>query len=225
MSDKNIVLYVARHGRTVMNEENKFRGDADPSLDKNGFKDANELAFWFSNIELSFIVASSKRRALSTAEVVYLGKQTNPDECAAHLKPYPNDLLYPWNVGDFGGLPKNEENKARLQFYVDNPSICVPGGTSLNEFKCRVHPLFQEAAEEGERTGVPGLLVVHSSVIHEIGEYFGEHHEDAHVKPGGVAAVYVRNGYYDVEPIFKPDQRASTQNILGTDKNRSGLSS
>jgi broad specificity phosphatase PhoE len=220
-----IVLFVARHGRTILNEKQIFRGDMDPPLDKHGFRDANELAHYFSPIELSFIVASDKVRALTTAEIIYLGKKVNPDEdCVEFLKPVANELLRPWNVGDFGGKPKNKENVDKLQEYINNPDLEVPGGTSLNDFRNRVRPLFQEAVEIGLNTGVPGLLVVHSSLIHEVGETFGNHHEDAHVKPGGVAAVYITDSGLAVGPIFKPDIKATTQNVLGTGK-RSSLNS
>lgn len=223
MAHKEIVLYVARHGRTVMNEENKFRGDSNPPLDSNGFRDANELAFYFSPIELSFIVSSDKKRASTTADIISLQKNVDPEEQCFDLHPVYNGLLRPWNVGDFGGKPKNKENIAELQKYIDNPDKIVPGGTSLNDFRGRVRPLFKEAVEAGIKAGVPGLIVVHSSVVHEIGATFAGHHEAAHIKPGGVAAVYISNGKLGVEPIFKPDARASTQNILGV--GRSGLNS
>lgn len=222
--EPEIVLYLARHGRTELNEQNVFRGDKDPPLDKNGFKDANELSFYFKPIDLSFIVCSSKIRAATTAEIIYLGKVTDCEHEAEQLCPVNNELLKPWNVGIFGGKPKNEENTKLLQQYVDNPYLPVPGGTSLNEFKGRIHPLLKEAAEIGIQTGVPGLLVVHSSIIHEAGEFFGNHHEDAHVKPGGVAAVYISGNSIGIKPIFKVDDRATTQNVLGTGK-RSSLNS
>lgn len=212
-----ICLFVARHGRTDLNEENLFRGNLDPPLDKNGFRDANELAYYFQPIELSFIVASSKQRAFTTAEVIYLAKKIDPDEETNYcLKPTGNDGLHPWDIGDFGGKPKSPENKADLQKYTDNPDIVVPGGTSLNEFKGRVRPLFEEAIEIGMRTGVPGLLVVHSSLIHELGEAIGN--KDAHVKPGGAVAVYSTDSGLKVQIIFKPDKSAATQNVLGTGK-------
>lgn len=226
MSHKDIVLYVARHGTTGMNMENKFRGDADPALDAKGYRDANELAFYFEPIELSFIVSSSKIRAATTAQVISLQKtlkKSVDDSCQFDLHPVLNELLFPWNLGDFGGKPKSDENVREVQEYIENPDRPVPGGTSLNDFRARVRPLFKEAIEASINCGVPGLLVVHSSVIHELGETITGNHEAGHVKPGGVAAVYIQNGELGVEPIFKADLKATTQNILGV--GRSGLSS
>lgn len=212
-----VVLFVARHGKTILNEENVFRGNLDPPLDKNGFRDANELAFYFSPIELSFIVCSDKQRAATTAEIVYLGKKVNLDEPdTICLKPHSNELLRPWNIGDFGGKPKNEENIKDLQKYKDCPELVVPGGTSLNEFRCRIRPLMEEAIDIGMSTGIPGLIVAHSSILHELGEMFEDNYEDAHVKPGGVVAVYVTDSGLFCKAIFKPDKAATTQNVLGT---------
>lgn len=226
MAEKQIVLYVARHGTTDMNMENKFRGDANPTLDAKGYRDANELAFYFEPIELSFIVSSAKKRAATTAEVISLQKtmrEAVDDNCDFDLHPILNEELFPWNLGDFGGKPKNEENMRAVQRYITNPDLQVPGGTSLNEFRARVRPLFKEAIEASLNCGTPGLLVVHSSVIHELGETLTGNHEAGHVRPGGVAAVYIQNGQLGVEPIFKSDLKATTQNVLGV--GRSGLSS
>ena len=226
MPDKQILLYVCRHGTTAMNEQNRFRGDSNPNLDAKGYKDANELAFYFEPIDLSFIVSSSKTRAATTANIISLQKklkQSVEDKCRFDLTPVLNDLLHPWNVGDFGGKEKTPERIKELQGYISDPDKPVPGGTSLNDFRGRVRPLFKEAIEASNEAGVPGLLVVHSSVIHELGECLSGNHEAGHVRPGGVAAVYIHNGKLGVEPIFKPDDKSKTQNILGV--GRSGLSS
>jgi probable phosphoglycerate mutase len=200
---RNIALFVARHGRTVLNDEGKFRGDADPELDANGFRDANELAFWFQPIELSFIVCSDKKRAVTTASIISLQKQLG-DTCGFDLTPKPNELLRSWRIGDFSGKPKDKENLDELQQYLDDPSLAVPGGESLNAFAARVRPLFLEAVDYAIECGVPGLIVVHSSTVHEVGTMLCKNHTAALVKPGGVAAVYIENGVLGAEAIFKP---------------------
>lgn len=217
-----IVLFCARHGKTILNEEDVFRGNLDPPLDANGFRDANQLAHYFSPIELAFIVCSDKQRAATTAEVIYLGKKVNLDEPnTICLKPYNNEFLRPWDIGDFGGKPKSQENLDKLQVYTNCPDVVVPGGTSLNEFRCRVRPLLEEAIQIGMDTGVPGLLVAHSSILHELGKMFEDNRDDAHVKPGGVVAVYVTDSGLFCRSIFKPDKDATTQNVLGTGKQSS----
>ena len=58
-----ICVYVARHGRTVLNATNSFRGNANPALDDVGIKQAHTLANLFKPIDISHIFCSDKVRA------------------------------------------------------------------------------------------------------------------------------------------------------------------
>lgn len=200
----NVVLYVGRHGSTELNQHDCFRGHNDVPLSTKGYREANQLAFYLQPIEISFIVASAKKRAVATADVISVAKRI--DGKSEHdLAVHTNDGLFAWDVGNFSGKPKNKENLDKLQEFIDNPGKVVPGGESLNTFRDRVRPLIEEAVETSEETGVPGLLVVHSSLVHELGEMFHKDHTAALVKPGGLAAVYVSNGTLKVEAIFRPE--------------------
>lgn len=214
----HVLVYVARHPTTDENEQNVFRGADDPPLNKKGFKEAHTLASYFEPIELSYVFTSDKTRTKQTAKIICDRKEG--------CDPIANPNLNPWDTGVFGGKPKSKENIDKLQYYVRNPDVSIPGGASLNEFKDRIQPLLADAVDMAMHVGVPLLLVVHSSVVHEVGEMFGENHESGHIRPGGVAAVYIKDGKINVEPIFKPDERSSTQNVLGTvGRHRSGLTS
>jgi uncharacterized phosphatase len=192
---KHILVYAARHGTTDLNQQDAFRGPIDAPLDKAGFQDAHKLAALFMPIEISVIFHSDKKRTRETAKTVAALKG---------MEVYANPNLAAWNVGDLGGQPKNEENLELVKWHVEHPDVPLPGGESLNAFKTRIHPLIVDAVDIGLKTGVPPLLVVHSSVIHEIGTMIGGHHEYSLVEPGGVAAIYIQDGELDVEPIFKP---------------------
>lgn len=201
---KNVILYCARHGSTALNQADCFRGNADPPLSAQGFREANRLAHYMQGIDTSFIVCSAKIRAHQTADVISLAMKV--EGCTKHdIIPVSNEGLFAWNVGNFSGKPKDKENLDELQKYIDDPSCQVPGGESLNDFRTRVRPLIQEAIETSDEMGTPGLLVVHSSVIHELGEMFHKDHKAALVKPGGLAAVYISDGMLKVEAIFRPE--------------------
>ena len=194
MAEKTIIFYAARHGETELNAKNRFRGHNDVPLDANGRRQAAALAFYFQPIELSHIIASDKRRAMETAKTI-------ADSKSMSVWSTPN--LHPWDVGVFSGQPKNAENKAKLECYIQNPDEPIPGGEALNEFKSRVRPCFKEAIEIADRCGEPVLLVMHSSDIHEIGAMFCDSHLATLVEPGGVVAVYVEDGRLGAEPIFR----------------------
>lgn len=195
MSDRIIILYAARHGTTTLNTAGAFRGSVDVPLDTKGIKDAHQLAFYFEPIEVCHIVSSDKKRAAKTAEIIGSRK---------HIQPLLTDSIHPLDVGDFSGKPKNEENRAALEHYINHPELTIPGGEALNDFKARVRPAIQEAMEIADNSGQPILLVVHSSIIHEIGSMINGHHGSTLVEPGGVAAIYMENGVLKAEPIFKP---------------------
>ena len=196
MPDRPICLFVARHGRTVLNADNCFRGKNNVPLDDQGHRDAHKLADYFEGIQIGGIICSDKIRAHDTARV-----SGEPKALAVH----PTPSLQALNVGDFSGQKKTPENVAAIQSYVDNPSRVIPGGESLEQFQSRVRPALAEALKISDQTGLPWLVVGHSSIVHEVGSMFNNDHHAALVKPGGVAAVYIEDGHLASEPIFKPD--------------------
>lgn len=202
----NPLAWFVRHGTTVLNEAHIFRGNTDHPLDKKGFKDAHELAFYLEPEDICAVFSSDKTRAMQTAKII-------ADRKKMDFSPHPE--LRPWNIGEFGGLIKSTANKKALQYYVNNPSVIVPGGESLAEFRDRIRPPLLEAIQMGHDVGRPSLTIVHSSVLHELGEMLHEDPEAAHVKPGGAVCVHKEDGGLVVCPVFKPDKKATSQNVLG----------
>lgn len=192
---KHIITYLARHGTTDLNQKDAFRGPIDAPLDREGWRDAHQLAYYFNPLELSHIFHSGKIRTRETAKLI--GDQKD-------IKPTENKDLAAWNVGDLGGQPKNKKNLDLVEWHVQHPSVPLPGGESLDEFRERVRPIIAGAIDLSMDCGCPLLLVCHSSVIHEAGSMIRGDHEYALVEPGGVAAIYIAEGKLGMEPIFKP---------------------
>lgn len=194
--EKHILVYVARHGTTDLNTGGCFRGPINVPLDARGWHDAHQLGFFFEPIELGAIVHSDKQRTADTAKQI-----------SKHHKDVPvnvNENLNAFNVGDLGGQPKDKKNLATVAWHVEHPDVPLPGGESLNDFRRRVRPVLSAAVDEAVNTGLPVLLVTHSSIIHEVGKVTGGDHEYTLVEPGGVAAIFIQDGKLDAAPIFKP---------------------
>ena len=191
------VLYAVRHGQTTLNASNCFRGTANPPLDETGRGDAHELAEFLEPRQLGYVYASDKLRTRQTYEILHIHGICS---CDAQFLPDLRAL----NVGNFSGKPKNRENTEQMEWYADNPDEVIPGGESINQFRARVQPLFLAGLQIFDKTGVPPLFVVHSSLVHELGNFFNHDHHSSRVEPGGAAAVFVRNGELRAEPIFKP---------------------
>jgi broad specificity phosphatase PhoE len=195
MSEKQILVYVARHGQTTLNKDQCFRGNKNPPLDATGIKQAHQLAHLFSNIDISHIFCSDKVRATNTAEII----------AAAKSSPiHKSESLRALNVGDFSGQKRTPEAEACLQRYIDHPDEPIPGGESLNEFKSRIRPCIQQAIDLFMECGEPPLIVAHSSVVHETGAVLYGDHKSVLVHPGGAIAIFVKDGKLGAEPIFKP---------------------
>lgn len=193
-----ILLYFVRHGETKLNQENRFRGPLNIPLSDKGKLQAKALAHYFRNVVFTCAYSSDRDRAIDTAEAI-LKAQKDPPELEK-LKE-----LRAWDLGDFAGKPKDRANLAALKKYVNNPEEVVPGGESLNAFRGRIRPVIEEVLHELPKIGGPGLFVVHSSVIHELGEMFEEDHEVALVEPGGVATVYLEDGHLCAEAVYRAE--------------------
>lgn len=194
-NQNKVVVFVVRHGQTILNKEGKFRGNANPPLDSVGIEQAHKLADLFKDVPVSHIFCSDKQRAVKTAEIISAAKGGPVHKTEA---------LRALNVGKFSGQPRNSESEAELQSYLDDPDCQIPGGESLNDFRSRILPCLQEAIDLYEQCGVPPMLVAHSSVVHEVSNIATGDHKLILVEPGGAIAVYVNNGKIDAEPIFRP---------------------
>jgi broad specificity phosphatase PhoE len=192
----NVAVYVVRHGVTQLNADNCFRGNANPDLATEGIRDATLLSKLFDPIDLSSIYCSDKRRAVHTAELI-----AKPHKAAIIQQPNLRAL----DVGDFSGKKRTPEAEEKLQYYVQNPGIKIPGGEALNDFRARVIPCLVDAVELYFEIGLPTMLVVHSSVCHEVGSWLYNDHKSTLVQPGGVVAIYLDgNGGLQAKPILKP---------------------
>lgn len=199
--EKHILVYVARHGTTDLNAEGCFRGPIDAPLDTKGWRDAHQLAHYLEAVDLAGIFHSDKKRTRDTADVI-----------AQHhkgIKVFANSDLRAFNVGDLGGKPKNKENTQIVADHVKHPDQVMPGGESLNNFRRRVQPLIIDAMDLAMEAGEPVLLVAHSSVIREVDNMFGSGRSTALAEPGGAIAIYIQDGKFHVEPVFKPRREQS----------------
>jgi len=63
-------VYLARHGRTVLNAEDRLRGLSDPPLDEVGMAEAARLAEVLATREPVAVISSPLQRAVATAQAI-----------------------------------------------------------------------------------------------------------------------------------------------------------
>jgi len=193
----DVLFYIARHGTTVLNEDDHYRGAEDVELDKQGRLDAHKLADFFDPIKLNSILSSSHIRAAETASII--GDHKN-------LIPHLYDALKSWNLGIVSGMPEEPQAEAFVKQHVKNPNLTIPQGESMNNFRRRIRPFFHQALQAHAQTGVPSLIVAHHSVIRDAGLVFNHDSNSTLVKPGGIIAIHsMYKGGIHASPIFKSE--------------------
>ncbi len=63
-------LYLVRHGTTVMNLQNRYRGRRDIPLDAQGYQDAVDAARRLSVVGLAAVYTGPLRRTIATAQII-----------------------------------------------------------------------------------------------------------------------------------------------------------
>ena len=63
-------LYVIRHGRTKLNEENKYNGTYDEDITERGIEQANEASKIVRKLDIDLIICSPLLRTRHTCEII-----------------------------------------------------------------------------------------------------------------------------------------------------------
>lgn len=73
-----MTLFVTRHGETTLNQQRKFYGSLDVSIDEKGQQQAAELAEKLSSQPLDIIIRSDTTRTQETAQRIIDDHPTRP---------------------------------------------------------------------------------------------------------------------------------------------------
>jgi broad specificity phosphatase PhoE len=188
-----VVCYVARHGTTDLNAAGKFRGPLDPSLDAQGFSDADNLAKYFQGKDLGFATRSDRLRTQQTAAPVL-------DSRGIVAQADPN--LRSWNIGYLAGQTK-ADHKDEIGYFQNNPDVAIPNGESLDEFRGRARGPLLGAIDKGIQSGTPSVIFGHSSIVKEMSNLVHGDHNKVAVLPGGAAAVTFDGDKLDMQPVLR----------------------
>ena len=152
------MLYVARHGQTVWNAQNKVCGITDVNLTEKGLEQAKSLALSVKSKKIDIVISSPLTRAVETSKIVsdMLGIPFEVD-----------DRLIEQNYGIYEGVDrKNEEFLANKR----NFAYKYPDGESMMQVAYRIYGLLDEMKDKYEDQNV--LLISHGGVCRIINTYF-----------------------------------------------------
>lgn len=151
-------LYVARHGETAWNAENKICGRTDIPLNERGMEQAVVLAERMADVHIDRIIASPMIRARQTAEAV-AEKQGLPITF--------DERLIEQNFGIYEGKDRKDPD------YLANKRMFAyryPGGESQMDVAHRIYGFIEELKKKYPDEHV--LLVCHGGVCRSVRTYF-----------------------------------------------------
>ena len=151
-------LYIARHGQTLWNVENRVSGRTDIPLTEVGLAQAKLLADSAVGKGIEVILASPLLRARQTAQTVSdaIGVPVEIDERLIEL-----------DFGKFEGGPRSDPN---FQYTRGQFPTRYPGGESAFQLAHRVYSALEDVKRK--YAGKTVLLVCHGGVCRMVRSYF-----------------------------------------------------
>lgn len=132
MANKDVTVYLVRHGATKLNATtnnsvDRIRGHEDVPLSEEGVEEANKVGKQLKGKNIKYIYCSDLSRAKETAKII-----------GGYLKLTPKSTfgLRPWDLGEFTGK-STKESLPKIEKYIDAPDKVVPKGESFTSFKDR----------------------------------------------------------------------------------------
>lgn len=154
------VMFVMRHGRTVLDDEQRSDGWLDYPLSDDGRIGLMHAQQYLKLAPVKHVFANSLRRVAETAHIVASGILSRPD--VSH-----EEATKTWNLGSLIGT-KKKPNKPIVKFYMAHPDQRPHGGESMEDFRYRSMGWVFSQMKKLESGGGPVLLVTSGSVVREI---------------------------------------------------------
>ena len=151
-------LYVARHGQTEYNAQNRICGVTDLPLTEKGLQQAEALAQKLKDKNIDVIIASPLIRAQQTAAAV---------SGAIGVPVITDSRITEQNYGIYEGKDRGD-----MGFYANKRQFAVkyPQGESMFQLAGRIYPFLDAIKEKYTDKNV--LLVCHGGVCRMIKTYF-----------------------------------------------------
>ncbi|MEL6459590.1 MAG: alpha-ribazole phosphatase [Cyanobacteria bacterium J06621_15] len=153
---QGIRLLLVRHGETEWNQQSKYQGQVDVSLNKNGESQSQKLAEFLRDISIDKVYSSSLLRAKETAEIVLQYHQDINLELNDRFK----EIIH----GVWEGKSKTEieqEFPGELQRWYETPEeFKMPSGESLEQVWQRTIEVYELILKEALNNQLKTVLIV-----------------------------------------------------------------
>lgn len=218
------MLYIIRHGQTVMNHAKALQGRSDHPLNETGEQQAKEAGAWFRDqgIRFDHIYSSPLIRAVQTAKLIAetiagAGDSADPADLAGPTDPADlaaralgdiriDDRLIEMDYGPYEGMSLENPAPEVLTFFSDFTNNPAPAGMEpLPDVVSRLGEFLLGIREEAGEGNV--LISTHAIAMKGALEYLTPESNGAYwSKYIGNCAIYasdVRSGSFSIpEEIF-----------------------
>lgn len=152
------MLYVARHGQTIWNAQNKVCGITDVELTALGREQAKALAAVVAGRNIDVIISSPLKRAVETSKIV-------SDLC--NIPVLVDERLIEQNYGIYEGVDRKDESFLNNK---RNFAYKYPNGESMMQVAYRIYGFIDEIKSKYKNNNV--LIISHGGVCRIINTYF-----------------------------------------------------
>ncbi|MCK4553682.1 histidine phosphatase family protein [Candidatus Parcubacteria bacterium] len=158
------IIYIVRHGKTDFNEQGRYLGRINLSLNAAGRQQAEKLAEEIKKLKVDLIISSPLKRAMETAEII------KPDECKMI-----NSLCFvERSVGIYEGLTKKEAKEKFPDLYKKSITRIFNNaplnGETIQDVQNRVFDGLDKIKKTYQNKNI--LVVTHAFVAKVINKYF-----------------------------------------------------
>lgn len=185
-------IILARHGETLWNAENIFRGRADIGLNETGLKQAELLAEYLSHLKVEAIYSSPLKRARETAQAIARYHNLGVGMASELI-----DL----NFGEWEGKSRQEVKEKYRELYEQwakaPEKAKMPSGEGLEDARERAVRLVNSVIAWHSGTVVlVSHRVVHKVLICALLGLDSSHFWDIKLDTCGITTFEYRNGRF-----------------------------
>ena len=220
MSDKNkgkVILYLMRHGQTILNKANRTQGWCDGVLTKEGIEVAINAGLGLSDVKFKAAYSSDLGRAIKTARIVikenkastnlqlkeieglrevYFGKYEGEHESIMF-----NDIMKFLNVSSF----KEADEKYDFQKEYCNSCAILDETKEAEDYNSVIKRVMKSlkdiCLENSHDNGGKVLVVVHGGILRLIIDYLDKNINVRNMDNSSISKIIYENGSFKVESV------------------------
>ena len=159
ISEKQTVIALLRHGKTVWNEKKRIQGHKNSPLSEDGAKQVHQWGKFLATVSIDRIISSDLGRVKETVAIIQQYIQDVPLEFTPALR---EQSWGEWEGKTFPELHKYKSGELARQMAA-GWDFCPPGGESRLEVLQRALPVVENIVNRfpGEQI----LLVSHEGIV------------------------------------------------------------